>query len=224
MNAYFVAGTGTDVGKTWISAALLGAARERGLRSLALKPVASGCESRPEGLRNSDALALQRAMTETLIYGEVNPVALEMPIAPHIAAASVGLELSAGELADHCRGVLQRPHDFALIEGAGGWRVPLNRRETMADLAISLGCPVILVVGMGLGCLSNAILTAEAIKADGLRLAGWVANNPAEAMPFLAENLLTLDERLDAPCLGRVPFLPNAGAAAPYLKLPQELE
>lgn len=224
VSAYFIAGTGTDVGKTWISEGLLWAARERRLRSMALKPLASGCELTPDGLRNSDALALQGAMTEPLSYHDINPVALEMPIAPHIAANKVGLELSAQDLARHCLDQLKRPHDLALIEGAGGWRVPLNRHETMADLAMALGGPVILVVGMGLGCLSDAILTAEAIRADGLRLAGWVANTPREVMPLLAENLLTLDERLDAPCLGRVPFVPNPRAAAPYLQLPQELK
>lgn len=223
MRAYFVTGTGTDVGKTWISEALLWLARDRGLRSIALKPVASGCEATPDGLRNPDALALQGAMTESLPYSLVNPVALEPAIAPHIAAARIGIELSAADLARHCQQVLEHPHDFALIEGAGGWRVPLNERETMADLAIALRCPVILIVGMGLGCISNALLTAEAIRADGLRLAGWVANTTGEPMPFLQENLSFLGQYLNAPCLGQVPSVPNARAAASYLRLPKEL-
>lgn len=220
MRTFFVTGTGTEVGKTWITEALLWAARGRGLRTVALKPVAAGCEKTSKGLRNDDALALQRAMTEPLAYEAINPVALEMPIAPHIAASQAGVAIQAADLARHCLAVLEHPHDFALIEGAGGWRVPLNNnKETMADLAITLGSPVILVVGMGLGCLSNALLTAEAIRADGLELAGWVANTPGETMPFLSENLATLAAILPAPCLGQVPNVPGADAAARYLDL-----
>lgn len=220
MTAFFVTGTGTEVGKTWVSEALLLAARAKGLRTLALKPVAAGCEITSEGLRNEDALALKNAMTESLPYDAVNPVALEMAIAPHIAAAKAGVELRAEDLARHCRAILEHPHDFALIEGAGGWRVPLNNnKETMADLAVAIKSPVILVVGMGLGCLSNALLTAEAIRADGLQLAGWVANTPGATMPFLSENLVTLADTLSAPCLGQVPCVPSAQAAANYLDL-----
>lgn len=219
MSAFFVTGTNTEVGKTWISQALLLAARADGLRTLAIKPVAAGCESTPAGLRNEDALALREAMTAELDYERINPVALEPPIAPHIAAQQAGLQLSVESLAKHCRSVLAEPHDFGLIEGAGGWRVPLNDGETMADLVRALDLPVILVVGMGLGCLNHALLTAEAIRADGLRLAGWVANCTGPAIPFLAENLASLEARLDAPLLGQVPFTPGRSAAAAATRL-----
>lgn len=221
MTAFFVTGTNTEVGKTWISQALLLAAGAKGLRTVAVKPVAAGCDETPDGLRNQDALALQQAVTAKLDYERINPVALEPPIAPHIAAESAGVELSVDFLADCCRRVLSEPHDFALIEGAGGWRVPLNRNETLADLAARLETPVILVVGMGLGCLNHALLTAEAIQRDGLTLAGWVANSTGPAMACLEENTSTLESRLSAPLLGRVPFLPGgpAATAAPYLDL-----
>lgn len=209
MNRFFVTGTNTEVGKTWVSRALLLAAKARGLRTIAIKPVAAGCERTPSGLRNEDALHLQEAMTGDLLYQQINPIALEPPIAPHIAAQAVGLELSADYLALRCSETLREPHDFALIEGAGGWRVPLNRRETLADLAVALQLPVIMVVGMELGCINHALLTAEAIRRDGLRLAGWVANSPAEAMPCLEENIASLRDRLSAPLLGQIPFLPD---------------
>lgn len=221
MNSYFVTGTNTEVGKTWISRALLLAARARGLRTIAIKPIAAGCERTPAGLRNEDALHLQDAITEDLLYQQINPIALEPPIAPHIAAERVGLDLSADYLAQRCAETLREAHDFALVEGAGGWRVPLNRRETLADLAVALQMPVILVVGMELGCINHALLTAEAIRRDGLRLAGWVANSPAEAMPCLEENIATLRNRLGAPLLGQIPFdaAGDPGSAAQKLDL-----
>jgi dethiobiotin synthetase len=165
-------------------------------------------------LRNEDALALQAAMTEPLDYAEINPVALEPAIAPHVAAQEAGIALGVAALAAHCRAVLARPHDFALIEGAGGWRVPLNATETLADLAIALGAPVILVVGMRLGCINHALLSAEAIRRDGLRLAGWVANHVEPVFPRADASFATLAEGLGAPCLGRIPYQEEPGAAA----------
>lgn len=212
MHTFFVTGTSTEVGKTRICQALLFAAKAKGLRTIAIKPIAAGCDNTSAGLRNEDALLLQEAMTEPLSYDQVNPVALEQAIAPHIAAQLVGQELSVRYFAQHCSEALSKTHDFALIEGAGGWRVPLSREETLADLALALQTPVILVVGMGLGCLNHALLSAEAIQRDGLRLAGWVANSPGPAMPYLAENIATLKSRLSAPFLGEVPFLPDESA------------
>ena len=207
MSKFFVAGTDTDVGKTVIAQGLLVAAARQGLSTLALKPVAAGCEQTPDGLRNSDALALQAAMTETLHYEQVNPVALEPAIAPHIAAAQAGRRLTVAQLTGFCRGALMRRVDFALVEGAGGWRVPLNAGESLAGLAKSLNLPVILVVGMRLGCINHALLTAEAIARDGLPLAGWVANRVDPNMSEYEANLATLKQMIPAPCLGEVPFL-----------------
>ncbi|MBN7797877.1 dethiobiotin synthase [Parahaliea mediterranea] len=200
----FVTGTDTEVGKTAISCALLHAAAARGLRTAAVKPLAAGCDA--EG-HNEDALALQAAMTEELPYAQVNPVALAPSVAPHIAARQAGKRLQVGRLAGLCRGVTSGPADFVLIEGAGGWRVPVNERETLADLARELGFGVILVVGMRLGCINHALLTAEAIRRDGLPLLGWVANQVGEPMACHAENVDTLRRWLPAPLLGEVPRL-----------------
>lgn len=207
---FFIAGTDTDVGKTAIAAALLAAAKQQGLRTLALKPVAAGAVKTEAGLRNDDALILQSQMTAPLGYEQVNPVVLEPAIAPHIAARQAGRRLTVSQLAGVCRGALMTAHDFALIEGAGGWRVPLNERETLAGLALEMQLPVILVVGMRLGCLNHALLTAEAIRRDGLILAGWVANSIDPSMSCPDENFDTLKDLLPAPCIGRVPHLDNA--------------
>jgi len=211
--AFFVTGTDTEVGKTTIAAGLLHAARWAGLSTAAAKPVASGCEMTAGGLRNSDALALLAECTLPMRYEQVNPFAFEPAIAPHLAAREAGVELSAERLAEPVRRMLALQADFSLVEGAGGWRVPLAGRENLSDLALLLGLPVILVVGVRLGCINHALLSAEAIERDGLRLAGWVANIVDPATSRLDENLATLGERLAAPCLGRVPRLPVANAA-----------
>ena len=215
---WFVTGTDTGVGKTAVSCALLAAAGAAGLRTAAVKPVAAGCDAAGH---NEDALLLMDWMSEPLDYAQVNPVALEAAIAPHIAARQEGRNLQASRLEGFCRGVMTSGAEFVLIEGAGGWRVPINERETLADLAMGLQVGVILVVGMRLGCINHALLTAEAIVRDGLPLAGWVANQPGESMPCYAENLDSLRRRLPAPLLGEVPFMSpfNAKAAARALSL-----
>ena len=212
--AFFITGTDTDVGKTTVAAGLLHAARLRGLSTAVAKPVASGCARTPQGLRNGDALALLGECSLALDYAEVNPFAFEPAIAPHLAAREVGVDLSVAALLPPVRQVLARGADFSLVEGAGGWRVPLAGRESLSDLAVALRLPVILVVGVRLGCINHALLTAEAIARDGLTLAGWVANVLDPATSRLEENLATLSERLPAPCLGRVPRLPAATPAA----------
>lgn len=203
---FFVTGTDTNVGKTLIAAGLLLVAKKQGLRTAALKPVAAGCEKTEAGLRNDDAVLLQSVITEPLMYEQINPIALHAAIAPHIAAVQEKRVLSADRIAGFCRGSLQQA-EFTLIEGAGGWRVPLNPRETMADLAKILQLPVILVVGVRLGCINHALLTAEAIRNDGLPLAGWVASCVDADMPVLQENIESLAARIPAPCLGVVPWL-----------------
>jgi dethiobiotin synthetase len=219
--AYFITGTDTEVGKTTIAAGLLHAARRAGLSTAAAKPVASGCERTELGLRNSDALALLGECTLPLRYEQVNPFAFEPPIAPHLAAREAGVDLSVAALADPVWQVLALQAQFCVVEGAGGWRVPLGGRETLSDLAVALALPVIMVVGIRLGCINHALLTAEAIERDGLRLAGWVANIVDPATSRLSENLETLTDRLAAPCLGQVPYLDTAIPAevARYLDL-----
>ncbi len=216
---YFVAGTDTGVGKTLVTAALLEAAKQRGLRSLGLKPLAAGGDDVNGRLCNEDALMLQQHSSLSLPYQQVNPVLLQEAIAPHIAAQHEGRPLSTDRLAGFCRGAMMQPTDLLLVEGAGGWRVPLNHRQTLADLARELQLPVILVVGMRLGCLNHALLTAEAIERDGLPLAGWVANQVDPAMSCYAENRDTLSAMLRAPLLGELPFQEqiDVGACADLL-------
>jgi dethiobiotin synthetase len=204
--AFFITGTDTNVGKTLIAAGLLMAAKRKGLTTAALKPVAAGCEKTEEGLRNADALLLQSVITQSLVYDQINPYALEAAIAPHIAAQQEKRSLSVDRLSGFCRGVLGSA-DFTLLEGAGGWRVPINPRETLADLAKNLQLPVIMVVGIRLGCINHALLTFEAIVRDGVPVVGWVANCVDADMPVLQENIDSLRARLPVPCLGVVPFL-----------------
>ncbi|MEA5670667.1 dethiobiotin synthase [Pseudomonas sp. MH2] len=212
--AYFIAGTDTDVGKTTIATGLLRAAHNLGRSTLAAKPVASGCTVSPKGLRNSDALALIDESSIKLPYEQVNPFAFEPAIAPHVAAREAGVALSVPTLRDAMQQILAHGADFTLIEGAGGWRVPLSDHANLSDLAVALKLPVILVVGVRLGCINHALLSAEAIARDGLQLAGWVANIVDPRTSRLEENLASLAERLPAPCLGRVPWLKPAGAEA----------
>lgn len=226
-HSFFITGTDTDSGKTVITAGLLRLAARNGLRTLAMKPLASGCEQTPDGLRNADALALSGAMTETMPYESINPVALEPAIAPHVAAMEAGRRVTAERLAGFCRGAMTRPADLFLVEGAGGWRVPLNEHETWVDLVGALQMPVILVVGLRLGAINHALLSAEMIQHDRCQLVGWVANQCApEPMAREDETFNTLCERMPAPCIGRVPWLVAsepagmAEEASRYLSLP----
>lgn len=205
--AYFVTGTDTDAGKTSIAAGLLCAAKQQQQRTLAMKPVASGCEMSSAGLRNSDALALIAQSTVQLPYSQVNPYAFAPAIAPHIAAEEAGVALCVSDLYRAAQVILHEQADFTLIEGAGGWRVPISNTEFLSDFAIALQLPVILVVGVKLGCINHALLTAQAIRDDGLELAGWVANVVDPNCARLAENLATLRQHMPAPCLAEVPHL-----------------
>lgn len=216
---WFITGTDTDIGKTAVAAGLLHLLGDHGLTTVGLKPIAAGCEMTPEGLRNSDALALQAAANVDLHYEQINPIALQAPIAPHIAAQEQGLSITVDKVTGYCRGALLQRSDIALVEGAGGWRVPLNLRESFAGLAAALECRVVLVVGVKLGCINHALLTAEAIARDGLQIAGWVANIIDPKGARIEENIATLKSLLPAPCWGVVPFLeePSAPAVAAQL-------
>ncbi|WP_110600548.1 dethiobiotin synthase [Salinicola lusitanus] len=225
MHAYFVTGTDTDAGKTVITTGLMAAARRRGLTVAGGKPVASGCERAPQGWRNADALAIQAQCHPALPYEAINPFAFEPAIAPHIAAHEAGVALDIPRLAAPMRTLLERGADLTLIEGAGGWRVPLNARESIPELAVALQIPVVLVVGVRLGAINHARLTLEAIQRDGVRIAGWVANTLEPDTPRLEENLEALTHWLGVqggvPCLGVVPWLasPDAETTADFLDL-----
>lgn len=212
--SFFVTGTDTDVGKTLAACAILRAAAAAGHSVVGMKPVAAGGTQTADGLRNDDALALQAASTLQLSYDEVNPLCLAEPASPHIAAELAQRKVRVERLAGFCHGVLALRADLTLLEGAGGWRVPLNEREFMSDLAKQLKLPVILVVGMRLGCLNHALLTGEAIVRDGLRLAGWVANRVDPHMEHYERNRDTLQDCFNVPLLGEIPWLGGADPAA----------
>lgn len=212
--AFFITGTDTGVGKTLAACGLLYAARVAGLSTAAVKPVAAGTIATPRGPQNEDVVALAGCCTEVLAPEDINPACLIDPVAPHIAAARQGLALDAATLAAHCRHIIDRGADLTLVEGAGGWKVPLGDRETLADLARLLDIPVILVVGMRLGCLNHALLTAQAITAEGLNLAGWIANRVDPGMLAGEENLATLRAMLPAPLLAEIPWLDTGDRVA----------
>ncbi len=204
----FVAGTDTGVGKTLVSAGILQAANAAGLTTIGLKPVAAGCEETEQGLRNDDALLLQKFSSLALPYEQVNPIALRLAVAPHLAAEQEGRRLGLARVEGMCRGVMMRRAGLTLIEGAGGWRVPINSRQFLSGLARVLEIPTILVVGIRLGCINHALLTAQAIHLDGVRLAGWIANVVDADMAFVDANIEAIESRLHAPCLARIPYLP----------------
>lgn len=222
-NTYFITGTDTGVGKTLVAAALLHLAKQQGLKAFGVKPVAAGCEETAEGLRNDDALLLQAHSSVKLPYDQINPIALRAAKAPHIAAAQEGRRLNLDRLVGLCRGTLMQSADLRLIEGAGGWRVPLNNFESLSGLPLQLKIPVILVVGLRLGCLNHSLLTAEAIQRDGVQLAGWVGCGIDPQMESVEDNIDALKARLPAPCLGAVPALGGGRVelAAEYLTLPE---
>ncbi|MAA75807.1 MAG: dethiobiotin synthase [Salinisphaeraceae bacterium] len=207
----FVTGTDTEIGKTHVSTALLRAAASAGLRVAGFKPVAAGCERTADGLRNDDALALMRASNVDLPYEQVNPVALAPPVAPHIAAAQAGVIIDGRRLLDGHAAIAAQA-DLVVVEGAGGWQVPLGAGAgRFADWVAGAGWPVLLVVGMRLGCLNHALLSAESIRRQS-RLAGWVANCLPPRQNFWEQNVACLRDELASPCFGVVPT--DADAAA----------
>ncbi len=204
--SFFVTGTDTGVGKTLVSAALTRALVARGLRVAVMKPIASGSDPTPDGLRNSDALGLMAAANVAARYEVVNPYCFLPPISPHIAASEAGVTIDL-ELLRSRFDSLAAASDCVVVEGAGGWHAPVSGTATMADLAIALDLPVLLVVGLRLGCLNHALLTCESLTTRGVPFAGWIANGVDPHFERPAENLATLTARLGGPPLARIPFL-----------------
>ena len=213
--SYFITGTDTGVGKTLVACALLHAFAARGKPVAGFKPVAAGCD---EDGHNEDALALREASTMQLTYGQVNPYCFVPAIAPHLAARHSGVRIELSRILNSYR-ELAGQADEVVVEGAGGFLVPLNEKQDAAELVQQLELPVILVVGMRLGCLNHAMLTVRAIAGCGLKCAGWVANAMAEGTPMLQENIDALRDRIDAPLLGVVPYMamPDARVVAELL-------
>lgn len=221
LRGVFVTGTDTGVGKTLVSQVMLHQLRADYRRVAGFKPVASGCDSTPDGLRNADAVALQHAGSMNLPYDVVNPYAFAAPVAPHLAAQRAGVIIDCSAIV---RGIVAVRADCVVVEGVGGWLVPLNDQQTTADLAQMLALPVMLVVGLRLGCLNHALLTAEAIRARGLEIAGWIANQIDPQFELGDENVAALEQRLQAPLTMRLPYFPDQqllkGVAASYRTTP----
>ncbi len=204
---YFVTGTDTGAGKTLVSCALLHAFRAHGRLVAGMKPVAAGMENG----KWADVELLAAASNVSPARELINPYALVPAIAPHIAAKQEGIRIDIPAIRRACL-ELQKVADIVIVEGVGGFRVPLNDHQDSADMAKALGLPVILVVGMRLGCLNHALLTAQAVRAVGLPLRGWIANRIDRDMQALDENVAALEQRLDCPLLGMLPFEQNPDA------------
>jgi dethiobiotin synthetase len=205
----FVTGTDTGVGKTLVSVSLVNALVRHGLRVSVMKPIASGSEHTPAGLRNADALALAAASNVAAPYTAINPYCFEPAISPHIAAEEAGIEVDA-RVIQRSFATLTASADFAVVEGAGGWYAPISASQMMSDLPRLLDIPVLLVVGLRLGCLSHALLTKRAIEASGAEFTGWVANTIDPMLERRAENLASLESRLGGEPLAVFPFGPDA--------------
>lgn len=217
-HAYFLTGTDTEIGKTFVTCALLYRARRLGLTAAGIKPVAAGTDAAG---RNEDVECIRAASDVELAEDVINPYCFAPAIAPHLAAAEAGVRIDFARIAAACASARQRA-DLVIVEGVGGFCVPLGGDRDSADLAVALALPVILVVGLRLGCINHALLTAEAIAARGLTLAGWVANRIDPDMARAEDNITALRERLAAPLLGSVPRITGGqpAEAASYLDLP----
>lgn len=212
-DGFFITGTDTGVGKTRIATGLLHALSARGFRAVGMKPVAAGAHDEDGTLVNEDVTALKRASSVAAPHALVNPYCFTPAIAPHLAAAEAGVGIDLARIRTSCLGLLEIA-DVVVVEGAGGFCVPLGRDFGMADVAAELRFPVILVVGMRLGCLNHALLTAAAVRAAGLPLKAWVANHIDPEMERPDENVAALEQRLGAPLLARCPYRETIDPAA----------
>jgi dethiobiotin synthetase len=206
MNAWFVTGTDTEIGKSLCSAALLHAFAHQGKRVAGMKPIAAGATWAGEHWHNDDVALITAASNVAIAPELVCPYLLHEAVAPHIAAAGEGIHFDLDHIGS-CLKQIRGQTEITIVEGVGGFRVPLTDSQDTADLAVQLGLPVILVVGMRLGCISHALLTVEAIQARGLTLAGWIANQIDPGMRHVAANMATLKARIAAPLLGHIPHL-----------------
>ncbi|MCI0505581.1 MAG: dethiobiotin synthase [Gammaproteobacteria bacterium] len=201
---YFITGTDTSVGKTHVALALMSAFKAQGKQVTGMKPVSAGGRETKDGLRNDDAELLMRAASVALPYELINPYAFKPAVAPHIAAQLAGINIDIQHI-KHCYRQIASNADIVIVEGAGGWLVPVNDHQTMADAAASLNLPVILVVGMRLGCLNHALLSVESIRSKGMVLTGWVANHISPTMEKSKNNIECLKQLIPSPLLGIIP-------------------
>lgn len=216
----FITGTDTGVGKSLFSAALLHALAPHHRRVVGMKPIAAGTTLIDGVLANDDVLALRAASTITVPAALDNPVLLHDPVSPHIAAQRAGVTIDIAHITA-CHRQLLDLADAVVVEGAGGFMVPISSQHTGADLARALNLPVVLVVGLRLGCLNHALLTVHAIRACGLTLAGWVANHIEPTMLAQQDNIAFLQQQLGAPLLATIPFMPHGHAHQVAIDLPE---
>ncbi len=203
---YFITGTDTGVGKTWVTLALMKAMQNKGKVVVGMKPVACGCEKTSEGLRNDDAVKILKRSSQRLNYRTVNPYAFEPAIAPHIAAEQVGVKIDIEHIASEFN-TLKKNADGVVVEGIGGWCVPLGENVMLSELVNRLDLPVILVVGLRLGCINHALSAYRAIRADGASLHGWITSQLDPGYDCPDETMTTLRARINAPFLGSLPYL-----------------
>lgn len=220
--AFFVTGTDTGAGKTFTSVVLLYALRQRGLRAIGMKPIASGSDETPEGLRNEDALALQAASEPRPDYALVNPIALRTPTAPEIAARLDGVTLSMAPMTS-AFSQLHAMADVVLVEGVGGFLAPLDERIDQCEIPQTLGLPIVVVVGLKLGCINHARLTVEAVRGRGFEVLGWIGSLVEPDMLFPDDYFEAVKAALPVPCLGRLPHAPGVDPATltRFLALPE---
>lgn len=200
---FFITGTDTDAGKTWATIALMRYFRNKGSSVVGMKPVAAGCVWQEWQFKNEDALLMQENASIALAYKEINPYAFELPVSPHLAAKENPVQLDVVVKAFHD---LKDKADVVLVEGAGGWLAPLNKKDDIADLAKALQLPVIMVVAIRLGCINHARLTFNAIQSSGVQCAGWLAVCVDAEMQKQDENIATIKNKISAPCLGVLPY------------------
>ena len=214
---FFVTGTDTEVGKTFVTAYMMNQLQARYDKTVAgLKPIAAGAKWKNEQWENEDALMLQQAASEAIPLKIVNPICFEEPIAPHIAAQKVDYPISFDELSCGLAEIEQYHSDYLFVEGAGGWLLPINDKELLSEWVAAQQLPVILVVGLRLGCLNHALLTYQAIQQSGANCVGWVGNQVDAAFSHMQENIDTLKQRLPVDCLGIIPFLAEEQRQSDY--------
>lgn len=201
----FVTGTDTAVGKTFIAQIILHKLKENNISSVAMKPIACGAQQTPHGFQNDDACKLQQMASVSIPYDQVNPYVFEHAIAPHLAAQQVGTDINIDKI-KAVYSEIQKRAEYIVVEGVGGWLVPINNTQLVADLAVELRLPVVLVVGMRLGCLNHAFLTVEGIQKRNIELVGWVANCVDKSFSLLEENTQALVSRINAPLLGVIAY------------------
>jgi len=210
MSDYFITGTDTGVGKTWATLALIKALQDKGKTVVGMKPVASGCQNTSAGLRNDDARQILKQSSsrgdQTINYKTVNPYAFEQAVAPHIAAELAGVKIDVEKIAREFN-TLKKDADSVMVEGVGGWSVPLGDNTMLADVVKRLGLPVILIVGLRLGCINHALSTVRVIEADGVKLHGWIGSQLDPDYTCLDETMITLQTRINAPLLGNLAYM-----------------